>query len=302
MWQKSGSLAKIARDSQVYQVRPDFIEMIKNNGAIRPRLVPISSASTSTGFCAKHDRDVFSPIENKDLVFDEEQCMLLGFRALKAEYFAKLGQQTSNSTVRQLDKGKDKATQLNIQDMANWSQEGVESGLQDFSMAASVFDKALISGDYSDLGFYVVEFDKCPSVLCSGLFSTEVDFEGNTLQNLLSKDPIDLMTLSVVATKNGGAAVFSWAKSALAANDKFIASFDNIEDSRKPDALVRICFELLDNIYLEPDWWEGLGSEESAALTARIKSGMLTGPDLDLTEDGLCAANWNVISLKSCLA
>jgi len=56
---KSDCLKRIASDGHVYSIIPDLTTLMKYNGKLTPRLVGINKASTMTGFCAIHDRDLF---------------------------------------------------------------------------------------------------------------------------------------------------------------------------------------------------------------------------------------------------
>ncbi|MEH1678706.1 hypothetical protein V7F43_22365, partial [Salmonella enterica subsp. enterica serovar Enteritidis] len=71
-----------------------------------PEKIGINQASTFTGFCAVHDRILFSCLENEKFTGTDEQCFALMFRSLSKEIYAKEGGRRSSDFAKNADKGK----------------------------------------------------------------------------------------------------------------------------------------------------------------------------------------------------
>jgi hypothetical protein len=84
---KSASLQHIARDGHVYQIAPNVLSLENNSGPLELKLVGTNRASTFTGFCRKHDDEIFAPIEKQQFRGTPEQCFLVAYRALCREVF-----------------------------------------------------------------------------------------------------------------------------------------------------------------------------------------------------------------------
>ncbi len=90
---KSSNLKAIADSSNhVMGVVMNLPSLIKNNGRWVPEKIGINQASTFTGFCAVHDRILFSCLENEKFTGTDEQCFALMFRSLSKEIYAKEGE------------------------------------------------------------------------------------------------------------------------------------------------------------------------------------------------------------------
>lgn len=63
--------------------------MDKTGGRVFPRLIGIREASTFSGFCDRHDAELFKPLEHTGFEATAEQLALLGFRALCRDLMAK---------------------------------------------------------------------------------------------------------------------------------------------------------------------------------------------------------------------
>ncbi|HEY0008341.1 MAG TPA: hypothetical protein VGB55_06435, partial [Tepidisphaeraceae bacterium] len=161
---RGGALKQIARDSRVYTVMNDLMTLKKNNGVLVPELVVISKASTFTGFCATHDRDLFSPIENNPLQPTAHHAFLLAYRAVCRELFSKTFQKGANGLTLDIASKQDPMLNAMMRSLHVPMDEAIEVGLRDFKFWKDKYDAALISQDWSALRFYAIEFDHVPEV------------------------------------------------------------------------------------------------------------------------------------------
>ena len=272
---KSMNLKKIERSGHVYAFIHSFENLTQNHGVLRPELYGINKASTFTGFCAYHDKQLFSPLEDQEFVGSKEQCCLLAYRAQAREYFTKISSAKLLDFMKQADRGKSPLEQFDIQSMAFAHGLGTEAGVRDATIYKKKLDSILTTKNFSNINAFILNFKKTPSVFCSAGIFPECDFQGNHLRDLFDlKTTPDLLTFSTIATKNGGAAVFTW----LIDNDskgnceKFINSLKTIEPENITSSLIRFFFEFCENVFMEPTWWESLDKAKQDSLMNRIVS------------------------------
>jgi len=71
--QKNGILNEISQDGHVWESEADFF----NDNLFHFKKVGINQAFTFKGFCKKHDKQIFAPIEDYELNFDDYRTLLL---------------------------------------------------------------------------------------------------------------------------------------------------------------------------------------------------------------------------------
>lgn len=296
---RSSSLKLIARDGHVYRVLPTFDTLAKHGGRPEPQLIGINDASAFTGFCAFHDRGLFSAIENKPFVGEPEQIFLIGYRTLCREWYNKRAAAESIPVFQESDRGRPLSQQISIQKFVSAFALGTRAGIRNSEYHKSIFDKILLSRDFSQLQFYRLEFDRPPAVMGSGGLFLEVDFAGVALQDLsdLNSTP-DIILFSSFSSEGRGHFCFVWQKEHGKTCNRLVESLASIPDEFKPDALLRFMFEFCENLYLEPTWWEMRSSIEKDAIINRIRQGspFVGRQQLCLVDDGFRMSDWKVVN------
>lgn len=294
--QRNGGLSRIARDGHVYTFSSE--KNLSQKEIIAPTLVGIKKASTFTGFCSFHDSTTFEPVEQHPFQNTPQHTFLLGYRAICHELFLK---KMSIDLIfpyqqRHVDRGKPEYEQMMLQTELHYLTEGYIIGLRDLMHYKAAYDRALLSGDYSKVSYYLIRFSNIPDFLCSAPHMPDCDFSGRTLQNVLdTTSVVDHLTFSLIATDTGGAAVFSWVGKSEAA-EQFVKSLHAFPDDEITHALVRFTFEYFENVFASPIWWESLDTSTQQALLNRQMAGLPhTGRTADcLVDDGIRAVNWTV--------
>jgi len=295
---RSGSLERIAKDGHVYGWPfPDLNEMAKHDGVPRPTQIGVKSASTFPGFCATHDNAIFKPIENEKIVFSAEQCFLFGYRALAYEKYMKDAQANSIGIIRDVDKGWNFGSQQVHQAHVGVYADSVQLGANDMARDKALYDKVLISKDYSSVRSYIVKFEKSPTIMCSGRLAPVYDFSGAQLQDGCDPD-VKLRHLSVssfAVGEVGGAVVLTWLKDSDDICIRFVRSLHATGRALLADALTRLMFENLQNIYWSPTWWDNQPDESKAALIKRFADATDIAEGIDpkaLAPDGRSYNDW----------
>lgn len=244
-----------------------------NNGIIRPELVGIKRASTFSGFCELHDREVFSPVENKNFEGTAEQCFLLGYRATARELYTKIAAASLSEFRRSADAGRKPEQQFQIQ-MTNFLVDiGNTAGLRDSRALKEKYDEILMSKSFQDSVGYVVELDRPPSVMCSGGWFPAEDFQGNQIQDLGALDEeMNAITCTSYWGGETGVIVFQWLRAHHDICARYIKSFHALKDDALGMALLDLFFDQMENLQLSPAWWEGLSEVERNILVDRMAS------------------------------
>jgi hypothetical protein len=296
---RAASLKRIARGGHVYGFVPSFKKLTEYDGRVPPELIGVNRASTFTGFCAKHDTELFTPLETERFTGTAEQCFLLGYRALAREIYTKKASASLSDLRSQADKGRDEHDQFHIQ-MTNFLfNAGLAAGNRDNELHKGEFDKRLTACDYNDVQAFIVALESVPDVMCSAGIFPERTFSNTPLQDIGDVETRgQLLTLSSFADDDGGYIVLTWLPDSDEVCSQFVKSLDSIPDETLTSALIRLMFEYCENVFIRPEWWESLSTNQQVALVNRMNNMVdhLTGKKEsgDLSDDGVRFPAWVV--------
>ena len=266
------SLGRIAENGHVLSFRPDITNLKTHGTAIPPKPRGIHNASTFTGFCTKHDNDIFAPLEKAPFAAAPEQCFLLAYRALARELYLKTNTRLHyESRLPRLasQHGLDHPFVLGVASFA----QGTADGERDLTSHKRDYDRALLASDHSGINSYVVELAAPPPVMCSGAFIPEHTFGGQPLEVFPSPTPTrqtEMTVSSFADTRGQGFVVFAWLDDPKGYAAQFVDSLSNIPDSHLTGPLLRFMFEYCENVHIRPSWWRSLSAPTQAALVAHM--------------------------------
>jgi hypothetical protein len=295
--QRGGGLTQIAENGHVYTLNNDPAPVLKS-GCLSVRLAGVKNASTFTGFCAHHDKVLFQPIEDFPFTANIEQAFLLAYRALARDLYAKRAQVADVPHLKTLDRGMPITEQISHQTRVNAYGIGSSRGLEDIERLKNELDRALLSREFSVVSHYVIEFDRTPDVLCSGVTNPVYDFQGTILQDLSDlKKNSEILTFSLIPTETGGAAVFAWLQTEPAGR-RLVDSLNSFGDGDIPHAVLRFIFQNFENLCMSPKWWDGLPETHQQRLLRRMENSAaidIPWDPKDLMDDGLRVIDWRVV-------
>ncbi|MDI3326406.1 SEC-C domain-containing protein [Pontibacterium granulatum] len=286
---KSGSLKELSEKGHVMGAKPSLSGFIKNNGKLTLEKVGINRASTFTGFCSVHDKEIFSPLEDEPIVLNDQQLFLLAYRGMCREIFHKEQNKGTANLMREADRGQDEFLQHALQGQASLYDQGVDLALRDLQYLKSEMDSILLDQDYSKIRHYVFELSEVPKIQVSAMVVPEMDFHGNPLQKLgLQQYKYDYIFFNCISYEGRGCFVFSWLTEDDKHCSKFIASLLELDDHEIADALVRFCYSFSENTWASPSWWDSLDSSSQQSITERLLQGtpMAAHPEDCLMDDG----------------
>jgi hypothetical protein len=267
---KSSSLKKLSKNSKVlhFKTSNSFFE---NEGDLSVEEIGVNKASTFPGFCEKHDKEMFSPIEDKNFDSNEYHSFLLGFRALTKEIYTKESAIDMIPKMRSLDKGYSISKQVFLQDMLHAYQQGSELGIRDLRFQKIIYDDAFKSNDFSYSNYYIIKFRNPSNLLFSGAIYPEYDFKGNFLQQLDTENQLNHISVNAINTPSGGCVIFQWL-GVSEVNLKLVGSLHQLDNEIKASAVTQFAFESFENLYMKPDWWGSLGALQKS-LNSRVLCG-----------------------------
>ena len=268
--QRRRVLSEISRDGHVYAFVPRLVDLTKSDGRARPFLTGISRASVFDGFCKKHDKQFFSPLEDRELGPSDEQILLLCYRAASLELFKKLSTRNFFSALQSRSQG---LTAGGGPEIVGDFAHGLDLGIRDIERLKNRLDASIERGGKPEVGYALVEFDRRLPIVSTGAFAPETDFQGRILQCLGHEAiELDMLAIALVPTGGGSALIFGWPKGSPSC-EAFAASLFMLPDGQLASAAIQLAFEHVENTYADPDWWDTLPAGARALLLGRLESG-----------------------------
>ena len=259
-------LQKIAVDGHVYDIRATPADLLENDGRFTVGKKGIGNFSVLNFFCAQHDRELFSHIENDELTFDAQQLALLHYRAMGAELYKKMnGLEGARHQTRLLESQNYEGV-LEKRALAKEYERGSELGLRDMARTFSTCESVLRNGEYQRIHGLVLRFRKMPTIMTVGGFSPEFDYEGRQLQKLGKATAIyEQIGLSILAAEERATAIFTWIADAKVCSE-FALSLVKQDPGLFTTLAIQTAFEHIENTCMNIFWWDTLRSIEREKL------------------------------------
>jgi len=294
--QRAGLLEVISVDQHVYGL--ELTAMPDDSGVYRFKRIGINKASTFTGFCQRHDTELFLPIEEKPFIASKEQLFLLAYRAFSKELYAKRFAIRLAPLLRKGDIGKDPLQQVLLQNQLYVQEQLHRLAMRDLESTHKDYEQIFLCRDFDRMSAYIIFADRTLDFAVSGAVQPEFDFAGRPLQDLATSGRLDFLTYSALPFRSGGVIAFVWDSMHGASCVQLMRSLDAIGAADVPDALVRLTYEHFENNFADPRWWEGLPISERQHLEQRMATA--GNPDINrepdcLADDGHRIARWKVV-------
>lgn len=170
--QNARTLDLIVTDNHVIALRP---RMSQKGVEINFELVGRNHASTFTGFCSQHDRDIFAPIDTEALgTVNREQLFLLAYRAVTFELHAiiKKAAKLQQIYVERVKRGWDSRSEMSP--AGKLATDDLLHAFITWRYRADYFDIDLIAEQYGNIEHDLFTFvNQAPCIAASSLFSIE---------------------------------------------------------------------------------------------------------------------------------
>lgn len=234
--QKGKILSSIAESGEVISIQK--VEISKNNIQMVFSKVGINKFSTFTGFCQKHDKEIFKKIEDSDFIKSDEQMLIYAFRCVAKEYLTK--QESFNMNLK-LNNGIRESRTDNLY----FDIQELKAFLQ--FMSKNIMENG--SHKYNCLTHYCYTLNENYPIVCNSVFNLHIDdnycpiFSKNELSKIeekpqnISHTPLIMLnifpengkTYILVSHSLGMKNKFSFLKKLFKSNKKVITQyFSNI--------------------------------------------------------------------------
>jgi hypothetical protein len=192
--QKAGLLEVISVDRHVYGLE---LSGLPNDRGFYPlKRIGINKASTFTGFCQRHDTELFLALEAMPFTASKEQLFLLAYRALSKELYAKRFAVRREPLLRKGDVGKGPLEQVALQKWLYLQAQLHRMSLRDQEANIKDYEQIYLSRDFDRMSAYLIFSDRTLDFAVSGAIFPEFDFAGRKLQNLATPERLESLSLS----------------------------------------------------------------------------------------------------------
>ncbi len=295
---KSSGLSEIADDTNhVLGLKQNLANFQKNKGKLRFEKIGINKASTFKGFCAKHDKLLFSCFEDKPFIGTQEQCIALTFRSIAKEIYAKENALEVADFMKTMDCGRPLFYQIKLQEHIYFYKMGLKAALIELYKIKSNLDSKFLNKTYNHYKFLVLESSKPVPVVVSSVINPTQDFQGNNLQDLSDLRLIpEYLAFNAFSSNGKGFIVFSWLEKAKII-DKFINSLLNIHIEDMFSSLINFFFSSAENSFISPSWWEALDTLQHNKIEELFNIGSDHFQDIPkniLVANSIKFTGWNV--------
>lgn len=265
---KGSSLKAISENGHVYGHKVSIKNIHGNNGYLKHELIGINKASTFTGFCAHHDKTLFTAFEDQPFTATSEQIFLLTYRTISREYFNKIAHSDSSSLLEQGDAGYDSSAQMSFQLFLKKYTDSLNLGVRDSEHHKNIFDDALSKRDFDKIEYCLIKFDGLLPFQCSGSHYPTTDFQNKKLQQLDSQNILDCMSISIINDNAQSVIILSWLKDSRNTCIEFMNALLSLDYIQLKNEIINYAFSYFENIYMKPSWWDTLGANEKKHLEA----------------------------------
>lgn len=294
---KSGSLKEIADDTNhVLGLKINLANITKNQGKLVLEKIGINQASTFKGFCSAHDKTLFSCIEDREFIGDDEQCLALMYRSVAKELYAKEGALNTSEFVKKGDKGKHLFDQIFIQNFVADHQKGIKAAIEELLQFKYKLDDQLLGKSSNNFSHLIIESASPMPVAVSSIISPITDFSCNLIQDLGDLNVVAEQLIFNSFSSNGkGYVVFSWQQSSGKVLD-FINSLLVLKPEKIFSSLIRLFYGFAENTFTSPSWWDGLSIQQKDKIEALIMSGVnpFEFERNLLVDDGINFSGWEI--------
>lgn len=240
--QRSRILKKIQEDGKV------FMPIIKPNLTME---FGLKEATTFQGFCERHDKIVFQPIEDSDFDKSKMHEFLFTYRTLAAGYHLKQEGINLGKLLLKSSYCPDELKDYLVQRL--FSDEIFQRNLRN---EKGSFDKAILENNYDCLTSITWEFNKEINFAATGIEALKYDLDGRLIQDIHDeKCYAKHIYLTVFPACDKSYAIISWLKD----NDSlFQSTYDklvSLDEAEKINFLNYTIPIMSKNIAIRPSSW-----------------------------------------------
>ncbi|MFW7225660.1 MULTISPECIES: YecA family protein [unclassified Serratia (in: enterobacteria)] len=273
---KGNSLNAIAHAGHVLGIKHGLSSLERNNGRITLEKIGVNQASTFTGFCSYHDKELFSCVEDEPFKVTKKQCTMLAYRPLMREVYVKEANYKAMELTREFDRGMSFPEQLAWAKMANININGAKLSLSDLNHIRNRVEKSIEDYSFDVLNHFILYLEQVPNIMACGIHAPIADIFCNELQQITpseDKRPA-YMAVNILALDKNGYMIFSWLPEDSEIINKFISAIKMCSFDLLGDKLTNYTFTFFENVFVSEPWWESLG-ETKEHINKLIMQGVI---------------------------
>jgi hypothetical protein len=267
-------LARIAKDGHVLRYTANIGDLIKTNGKLSIKRIGIKDASAFYGFCAKHDRELFSCIENERFVGRPDQCLAVAYRTLSRELYGKDAGAQLREILRGADKGRKPFEQVMLQRFLDDIDTGNQAARREQKLTLEALVKALGDDRPEVLKSVVFDFSLPLPFMFAGAWSPFTDVHGNEIQKGDLDQLLEQIFVSSFAGDEGTMICISWRDVDDALGKRIAEQLIALPDDRLASATLQFVLKHIENIFFNPDWHMSLSEHDRKWLEALAADGI----------------------------
>ncbi|MFJ5320548.1 SEC-C metal-binding domain-containing protein [Pectobacterium parvum] len=296
---KGNSLKSIAHEGHVLGLKYGLSSLERNNGRLILERIGINQASTFTGFCSYHDKELFSCVEDEPFKETKKQCTMLAYRPLMREVYVKEANYKVMKESRDFDKGLSFPEQLAWVKIANDNIKGAELNIADLDYIKVKIEKSIEDQSFGALNHFILHLEHVPNIMACGIHGPITDIFGNEIQEITSsenKRPA-YMVVNLLALEDNGYMIFSWLPEDGEIIIKFIESIKKCSFDTLGDKLTNYIFTFFENIFASEVWWETLGEKQKRINELMMQGVIMHVYDLSMIKNE--SNQYNAINVKN---
>lgn len=268
------NLAKIAKNGHVLQYGASIPDMKKNGGKLSVKRIGIKDASVFHGFCSKHDREIFSCIENEAFAGRPDQCLAVAYRTMSRELYGKDAGAHLRETLRGADKGLQPFEQFMFQTMLDDIDTGNEAARRELKATHDALTAALVGARTDTLSSVIFEFAAPLPFMFAGAWSPFTDLHGSEIQKGFADELLEQVFVSSFAGKTSAMICVSW-RNIDGAPGKVIADqLEELPDESRASACLQFVMKHVENVFFNPDWFGALDEKQKERLDQLAADGI----------------------------
>lgn len=268
------NLSKIGKNGHVLHYTSNISKMNKNGGKLSSELIGIKDASVFHGFCGKHDREIFSCIENEPFAGLPNQCLAVAYRTISRELYGKDSGEHLRETLRGADKGMNPFVQLLIQKELDTIEIGNEAARRDMKATHDALTNALVDDRPDVLSSLVFKFATPFSFAFAGAWSAFTDLYGNELQSGYADELLEQVFFASFTEPDSAMICISWRDYEAAPGKVIAEQIKALPDDQQASACLQFVMKYVENIYFNPDWFQALDDQQREMLNQFATDGI----------------------------
>lgn len=277
-------LSSIAINGKVCGLQKSNLhEIDKNNGEFKLVELGVQQASILQCFCSKHDKEIFSKIENLDFQVTSEQCFLLAYRAFTSEYYKTIVSPVPDIFSENIDKifnslMQDTPDYIDRNEiLKSWKDnllnqdsylKGVEYKKRDLEIDKKTFDYILLNKDFLKMRHYIFEGDKVSNVVCSFTLNPNISFNNKIIQNYFCPDYVASVYINSISRNDKSYVIFSWINEDYNNTiiENFFGKLRDLDNNKIENDILEFIFKNCENTYFSINWFKSLHQTQKKYL------------------------------------